>query len=145
MPLDDQQRQLYQEAVQKDTDKLRALDEKLRVAQKELVEAVLSSSYDEKVVQTKAEAVAKIQVEITMLRAAALATVAPTLKPEQKQQLVESRFAIMMLSAGGTGGFGGGPGGFGGGTTGFGGGFRGQGGPTDAAAGGFGGGRTRQR
>jgi Spy/CpxP family protein refolding chaperone len=113
--LDDQQMQLYREAVQKDRDKLTALDEKLRAAQKELIDATLASNYDEKVVREKAEAVGKIQTEITVLRAKGLATVAPTLKPEQKQQLVESRMAVMMLGVGsfdmgafgGRGGFGG--------------------------------------
>ncbi len=111
--LDEQQRTLFREALQKDSDKIRALDEKLRVAQKELVDAVLAATYDEKVVKEKAEAVAKIQVEMTMLRSKALATVAPTLKPEQKQEIAQSRFAIMMLS-GGFGGGGGDQAGFGG-------------------------------
>ncbi len=119
--LDQQQMQLFRESLQKDSDKLRALDEKLRAAQKELVQACVAATYDEKVVREKAEAVAKIQVEITMIRAQAVAAVAPTLKPEQKDQLVESRFAIMILSPGGMafdaggqggrGGFGGGGGG----------------------------------
>ena len=99
--LDDQQMTLYREAMQKDADKLRALDEKLRAAQKALLEATVAATYDENVVKQKAEEIAKIQVEITMLRTKGFATVAPTLKPEQKQQLVESRFAIMMLTGGG--------------------------------------------
>ncbi len=130
--LDDQQRQLYREALQKDSEKLRALDEKLRAAQKDLVDATLAATYDEKTVKEKAEAVANIQVEITLLRSKALATVAPTLKPEQKQQLSESRFAIMMLSGGGMGG------GFD--PTAMGGGFGGRGGGPGAAGGGPGGG-----
>lgn len=135
--LDDQQMQLYREAAQKDGEKLRALDEKLRVAQKELMQATLAATYDEKAVKEKADAVAKIQVELTVLRAKALATVAPTMKPEQKEQLYESRFAIMMLTGSGFdmggGGFGrqgGGPGGadHAGGAGGPGGGRRGGGG-----------------
>src|SRR5258708_4947220 len=39
MGLDDQQRELYREATQKHGDELRKLDEKLRAAQKELVQA----------------------------------------------------------------------------------------------------------
>lgn len=112
--LDDQQQKVYREALQKDGEQLRNLDEKLRVAQKELVQATLAENFDEKVVREKAEAVAKIQVEITVLRARALATVAPTLTAEQKENLLTSRFSIMMLSGGfdmmGRGGFGG-PGG----------------------------------
>lgn len=98
--LDDQQQSVYREALQKESEPLKALDEKLRAAQKELVAATLAEKYDEKVVREKAEAVAKIQVEITLLRAKALATVAPTLKAEQKENLLTSRFTIMMLNGG---------------------------------------------
>jgi Spy/CpxP family protein refolding chaperone len=148
MGLDDQQRQLFQEALQKDSDKLRELQQKLQVAQKELVEAVLATNYVETTVRGKAEAVAKIQVEMTMLRAAALATVTPTLKPEQRQQMVDGPIGTMMLTTGGGGpvfrggpgmgmGQGGGPGGFQGGPGGGQGGFPGGpgGGPGGAGGG----------
>jgi len=115
MGLDDQQRELYREATQKHSDELRKLDERLRAAQKELVQAVLAEKYDDQVVREKAEGVAKIQVEITTLRAKAFSVVAPTLKPEQRDQLENSRIGAAML----TGGFGGGGGG----------GFGGPGGP----------------
>jgi len=107
--LDDQQRTLLREALQKEQDPLRVLEEKLRVAQKELMQAVLAEKYEDTVVREKAEAVAKIEVEITMLRGKALATVAPTLKPEQKESMINSPFGTMMLRGGfGGGGFGGG-------------------------------------
>ena len=117
--LDDKQRELYREASQKSADELRKLDEKLRAAQKELVQAAIAEKYDEKAVREKAEALAKIQVEITTLRAKAFSAVAPTLKAEQREQLETSRVAAAMLTGGG---FGGGPGGPGGN------GFRGPGG-----------------
>jgi len=115
MGLDDQQRELYREATQKHGDELRKLDEKLRAAQKELVQAVLAEKYDDQVVREKAEGVAKIQVEITTLRAKALSVVAPTLKPEQRDQLENSRIGAAILTGGGGGGGGGGFGGPGGG------------------------------
>lgn len=119
MGLDEQQRGLFQEAMQKERDKTRALEEELRAAQKELVNAIVMPTYDKDDVRTKAEAVAKIQVELTLLRAEALAHVAPTLKPEQKQQLADSPLGMMLL--GGGGGFPGGRGpGFGPGEPGFG-------------------------
>lgn len=92
------------------------LQDKLTAAQKELMQAILAEKYDEKVVHEKADAVAKIQTEMLMLRAKALSTIAPTLKPEQREQLFTSRTGTMMLS----GGFGGSQGGFrsGGGATG---------------------------
>ncbi len=137
--LDEQQRQVYQQALQKDGAKLRTLNEKLRLAQKDLLGAVLGTNYDEKVVQGKAEAVSRIQVELTMVRAEALAAVAPTMKPDQKQQVIDSPMGIALLNAGGMGGpMGGGPrgGGPGGGAPGFGPG----GGPGGAAGFGPGGG-----
>ena len=116
--LDDEQLQLYREAVQKNGDELRKLDEKLRAAQKELLQAAIAEKYDEKAVREKAEAVAKIQVDLTTLRAKALCTVAPTLKPEQREQLENSPAGAAMLMGGfgrgggfGGGGFGPGPGG----------------------------------
>lgn len=129
--LDEKQRELLREASQKDSDELRKLEEKLRAAQKELVHTVLAEKYDEKAVHEKVDAVSKLQVEITMLRARTLSTVAPTLKPEQREQLENSPLAMSLLNAGGFGGIGGfrgggpgGPGGFGG-TGGQGGGYRG--------------------
>lgn len=100
--LDEQQRELFRQAMEKEGDQLRALATKMEAAQKALMQATLAETYDEKVVQEKADAVAKIQVQMTLLRAKALSTVAPTLKAEQKEQLLESRFGAMML----TGGFG---------------------------------------
>jgi len=102
--LDDQQRELVREAMQKHSDELRKLDEKMRVAQKELMQAVMAEKADENVIREKAEVVAKIQVEQTLLRAKILAVVVPTLKPEQREQLENSPLALGMLG----GGFGGG-------------------------------------
>ena len=125
LSLDEKQRELYREASEKNRDELTKLDEKLRAAQKELLQAAIAEKYDDKTVQAKAEVVAKIQTEMTILRAKALSTVAPTLKPEQREQLENSRFGAMMLTSGGMGGFGGGPGGDAGGGR-----FRGRDGQT---------------
>ena len=138
--LDDKQMELYREASEQNRDTLTKLDEKLRVAQKELLQAAIAEKYDEKIVGEKAATVAKIQTEMTLLRAKALSTLAPTLKPEQRDQLESSRFAAAMLSGGmgafggGAGGPGGGPGGPGGGAAGGNAGFRGRG-NQDAAPG----------
>lgn len=149
---DNEVRQLFQQALQKDSDQLRGLDEKLRAAQKELLGTVLATNYDEKAAHVKAEAVSKIQTELTLLRAKALASVVPNLNPEQRQQLAESPFASMMLNGGGPGMMGGRgfPGGHGPGGMGFpgggpggpgfgGGGFPGGGAPGDRGPGGPGG------
>ena len=111
--LDDQQRNLLREATQKEGDELRRLNEKLQVAQKELVDAIIGEKYDEKVVREKAEAAGRIQTDITLLRARAFAAISPTLKPEQRQQLENPQMAHALIMSGG--GFGGrgfpGPGG----------------------------------
>ena len=122
MSLTPEQRQTFQEALQKENDKLRGLQEQLRTAQKELLQTTLASTYDEKAVRAKAEAVAKIQTDITATRAKALSTLAPSLSSEQKEQLVDSPMGGMLLMGGmGAGG---------------GGGFRGQGGPGGPGGGG---------
>ena len=134
--LNDNQRELLFEGLRAVGPQMQEIMEKLRIAQQELVDAVLAEKYDEQVVRQKAEAVAKLQVELTMLRAKAVSAVAPTLTPEQKQDIKESPFVAGLLTGGGFGGrgfggFGGGPGGPGG----FGGPGFAPGGP-----GGFGGG-----
>lgn len=152
--LDDKQQALLREGFQANATQMRELMDKLQAANRELLNAVLAEKYDEQVVRQKAEAVAKIQVELIMLRAKVVSALAPTLTPEQREQIENSPFVGMLLGGGfggfgGRGGFGGpgfggpgGPGGFGGpGAPGGGPGFnRGQGGPGgQGAPGGFGG------
>jgi Spy/CpxP family protein refolding chaperone len=112
--LDDQQRQLLREAMQKNREELAKLDEKLRAAQKELVQVTIAENFDEKVVREKAEAVSKIQTEMILLRCQAFSTLAPSLKPEQRDELVNGRMGGMVLTTSIMdfgGGRGGGPGG----------------------------------
>jgi Spy/CpxP family protein refolding chaperone len=115
--LDEKQRELLRDAMQKNRDEMMKLDEKLRNAQKDLVSAAIAEKYDEKTVREKAEAVSKVQTEMTMLRVKGFSSVAPTLKPEQREQLENSRMGTMMVLGGGFGGGAmgmGGPGGAGG-------------------------------
>ena len=109
--LDDKQNELLREAMQAENDELRKLSEKLQAAQKELVKVVIAEKYDEKAVREKADAVSKIQTEITILRAKAFATLSPTLKPEQRDALENSRIASSIITGAGVafGGPGGGP------------------------------------
>ncbi len=106
--LDDKQRELLREAMQNNGAEIQKLDEKMRAAQKELTQAILTEKQDSKVLRDKAEAVAKIQVEQTLLRAKVFAVVVPTLKPEQRDQIENSPFAMQMVMQGLGGGFGGG-------------------------------------
>ncbi len=146
LSLDDQQRQVFRDALMKSRDDMARLEEQLRVAQKELVKATTGENYDEKVVREKAEAVARIQTEMTLLRCKALAVIAPTLKPEQREEMLNGRMGMFMLTSGFMMDFGGGRGGggmgggFGGGGAGFGGGGFGGGGQGGAGFGPGGGG-----
>jgi Spy/CpxP family protein refolding chaperone len=102
--LDDQQRELLREAAQNQSDAIRKLGMRLQVAQKELMQAIMAEKSDEKVVREKADVVAKIQVEETLLRAKILAVVIPTLKPEQREQIENSPWMLNMVTGGGFGG-----------------------------------------
>lgn len=95
--LNDDQRQALRNAMDKQQDQFNQLNEKLQAAQKEFMQAVLAAKQDEKVIKEKADAVAKIQSEILVLRAKAFGEIAPTLSQEQKDQLINSRFGIMMM------------------------------------------------
>jgi Spy/CpxP family protein refolding chaperone len=102
--LTDQQREVMRESMQTHAPELRKLTEKMRAAEKELMQAIMAEKQDEKVIREKAEAVAKIQVEETMLRAKMFAPVVPTLTQEQREQFENSPLALRMMG----GGFGGG-------------------------------------
>ncbi len=110
MVLDEQQRETYREASQKSSEELRTIDQKIRAAQKDLVHAALAEKYDEKAVREKADAIAKLQADLIVVRAKAFSSVAPTLKPEQREQLESSRAGAALIT-GGLGGMGGGFGG----------------------------------
>jgi Spy/CpxP family protein refolding chaperone len=112
--LDQAQMTTLREAMAKDQDAAQAIQDKLQAAQKELMKAVLADPQVEKTIQAKADEVAKLQAQLMVLRAKAFATVNPTLKPEQKDQMIENRFSFMLLQGGmgmrGQGGPGGQPG-----------------------------------
>jgi Spy/CpxP family protein refolding chaperone len=117
--LTDQQREVMRESMQTHMADLRRLNEKMRAAEKELMQAIMAEKQDEKVIREKAEAVAKIQVEETMLRAKMFAPIVPTLTAEQREQFENSPMMLRMMGGmggmgmggGARGGGGGGPGG----------------------------------
>lgn len=112
--LDQQQMTTLREAMAKDQDAAQALQDKLQAAQKELMKAVLADPQVEATIKAKADEVAKLQAQLMVLRAKAFASVNPTLKPEQRDQMLENRFSFMLLQGGmgmrGQGGPGGQPG-----------------------------------
>ena len=113
--LDDQQLTLLRENLQKQGEARNKIQSKMMEAQKALMQAVLAEKQDDAVLREKADAVAKLQAEMTVLMAKAFAPVIPTLKPEQRDTLEKSPFALNMLGGMGGGmgraGMGGGMGG----------------------------------
>jgi Spy/CpxP family protein refolding chaperone len=107
--LDDKQRTLLREAMQAHRDELQQWDGKLQAAQKDLMKVVLVAKPDLAAVREKAEAVAKVQVELTVVRAKIAAVIVPTLTPEQREQFENSPVALMMLGGGMRGPLGRGP------------------------------------
>lgn len=99
--LDEQQRNTLREEMAKQQNEVQQLNEKLQAAQRELMKEVLAEKQDEKKIREKADAVAKIQADLMVLRAKAFAAINPTLKPEQRDQMIENRFSFMMLQGGG--------------------------------------------
>jgi Spy/CpxP family protein refolding chaperone len=98
--LDDRQRELFSDALQKHQPELGRLDGRLRAAMTELMKATLAGNYDETAVREKAGAVAQIQAEMIRLCCEALSAVAPTLRPEQQEELLTGRAGTMLLTGG---------------------------------------------
>jgi len=113
--LTEQQREVMRESMQTHAADLRKLSEKMRAAEKELMQAIMAEKQDEKGIREKAEAVAKIQVEETMLRAKMFAPIVPTLTQEQREQFENSPMILRMMGGMGMGGMGMGGGARGGG------------------------------
>jgi Spy/CpxP family protein refolding chaperone len=102
--LDDKQREVLRQAAENHRDQLNQLGDRLRQAQRELAEAILAEKQDPQLIRQKAEAVAKAEVELTLVRAKIIAAVAPTLRPEQRQQVIDNPFALNLLMGGMRGG-----------------------------------------
>ena len=66
---------------------MRDLEEKLREARKEIFEAGLKEKFDEAAVRQKAMATAKLDAEMTVLRAKAFSQMRPALSAEQIEKL----------------------------------------------------------
>jgi Spy/CpxP family protein refolding chaperone len=96
IPLDDQQRRLYWEALQQYRGELGKLGGRYHETTKQIIEITLSENFSEKAVREKIDELVKIHADMLVIRARSLSTLAPTLKPEQHDQLVE-RFGMEIL------------------------------------------------
>ena len=85
--LTEEQRRSLREAMEGQREKIRDLEEKLRDARKDMFEAGLAEKFDEEAVRRKAMATAKLEAEMTVLRAKALSQIRPPLSPEQIERL----------------------------------------------------------
>ena len=85
--LTDEQRASVREAMEVQREKMRDLEEKLRDMRKDLLVAGLTEKFDEDSVRRKALAAAKVEAELTVLRAKAFSQMRPPLSPEQLEKL----------------------------------------------------------
>src|SRR5258706_929165 len=85
--LTEDQRASLREAMEGQREKMRDLEEKTRAARQELLMAGLTEKFDEEAVRQKALAAAKLEAELTLLRARAFSKIPPALSPEQVQKL----------------------------------------------------------
>jgi Spy/CpxP family protein refolding chaperone len=85
--LTDEQRASFREAMESQGNKLRELNEKLHAARREAFESSVAEAFKEKTVRQNAMAVAKLEAEMTVLRARALSQVKPALSAEQIERL----------------------------------------------------------
>ena len=87
MVLTPEQRESMRATAEADREKTRELEEKIRDARKAALEATLEKKFNEEALRQKLEAAAKIETELTVLRAKALSKVEPPLSEEQIEKI----------------------------------------------------------
>jgi Spy/CpxP family protein refolding chaperone len=85
--LTDEQRASLRDAFGSQREKMRDLEEQMRAARRELLEASLAEKPDEKRIRKRAMAVGRIEADIAVLRAKALAGIQPPLSSEQREKI----------------------------------------------------------
>ncbi|TAL01262.1 MAG: periplasmic heavy metal sensor [Verrucomicrobia bacterium] len=85
--LTEEQRESMRTAMQAQREKMQPIEEQMRAARKELAVAGLTGKFDEDAVREKALKVAKLEAELTVLRAKALSQIQPPLSAEQIEQI----------------------------------------------------------
>ena len=85
--LTEEQRGSLRSAMEEQREKSRELEEKMREARRELLKASLLDSFDEATVRAKALEVAKLDAELTVLRAKAFSQMKPALSKAQVEEL----------------------------------------------------------
>lgn len=85
--LTEEQRASLRQTMQNQREQMRGFEEKLRLARKEMIATGLAEKFDEDAVRRQALEVGKLEAELTVLRAKALAQVKPPLSAEQIEQI----------------------------------------------------------
>lgn len=88
--MNEEQRGKYRAAVEANREQKQKLMARLRNARREMNEVKVGEKFDEAAFRAKAEAAAKIQVEIDLLDARAFAQIRPSLTEEQVKQIKSS-------------------------------------------------------
>jgi Spy/CpxP family protein refolding chaperone len=83
-----EQRESMRDLLASQREARRGIQEKLREARKELQKASLAETFDEDTVRAKALVVAKLEADLTVLRAKALSQVQPPLSGRQIEQIL---------------------------------------------------------
>lgn len=87
MVLTPEQRESMRVAAEADREKTRDLEEKIREARKSALDATVESKFDENNLRKKLDAAAKLETDLTILRARALSKIEPPLSEEQIEQI----------------------------------------------------------
>ncbi len=85
--LTEEQRYSMRQASEGQREKVRAIEEKIRDARKAILEASVAEKFDEDAVRNKAEEAAKLDAELTVMRAKALSLIKPPLSKEQIEKI----------------------------------------------------------
>ena len=88
--LTEDQRESIRSIMASQREAMREIQEKMRVARKELLKVSLADTFDEEAVRAKAMAVAKLEADLTVLRAKVLSQVQPPLSDEQVEQIMNA-------------------------------------------------------
>jgi len=87
--LTDEQRQKLREYTRENSEKARVSQQEAMKMRRELQESVLGGQADEAAIKQKSEAIAKLEAEVFAARLYAMAKVAATFTPEQKEKIKE--------------------------------------------------------
>ena len=105
--LNDEQREVWRNAMESHREDMMQLGEKMRDARRALQEAMFAEKQNSEKVKSAAKEVAELQAEMTVIQAKAFAALRPKLTGEQVERLKNMPPEFLMRAVGGPGGPGG--------------------------------------